>query len=107
MMTTLALAAHSMHGSLTGADGMFDGVSIDTRTLQRGELFVALDGPNFRGGDYLPQAKDKGAAGAVVGGKIDNSLPQIKVKDTRAALGDLGAAWRRELPGLIVDTDHR
>lgn len=102
MMTTLALAAESMHGTLIGADRLFEGVSTDTRTLKNGELFVALDGPNFTGSDYVPQAHDKGAAGAVVCTKINADFAQIAVCDTRAALGDLGAAWRRHQSAVVV-----
>ncbi|MDH3747843.1 MAG: UDP-N-acetylmuramoyl-tripeptide--D-alanyl-D-alanine ligase [Gammaproteobacteria bacterium] len=102
MMTTLANAAASMHGTLFGNDRLFDGVSTDTRTLKNGELFIALDGPNFTGSDYVPQASEKGAAGAVVGTKIAADLAQIAVRDTRAALGELGAAWRRDQSAVVV-----
>ncbi len=102
MMTSLQHAAESMHGRLKGADRIFDGVSTDTRTLKSGELFVALDGPNFSGKDYVPQAQEKGAAGAVVHADVDNGLPQIRVRDTRAALGALGASWRREQAAIVV-----
>ena len=52
-MSTLAAAADSMQGKLHGADHPFNGVSTDTRTLQKGELFVALQGPNFDGCNYV------------------------------------------------------
>ncbi len=50
MNSTLLHAAESMQGALHGVDRSFDGVSTDTRTLQSGELFIALSGPNFDGG---------------------------------------------------------
>ncbi len=102
MMTTLSSAAESMHGRLLGGDRIFDGVSTDTRTLRRGELFVALQGPNFDGGDYVSQASDKGAAAAVVGAKVDGDIAQITVADTKLALGQLGAAWRRDRSAVVV-----
>lgn len=102
MMTTLAFAAESMHGTLFGIDRLFEGVSTDTRTLKSGELFIALDGPNFSGSDYLALAHEKGAAGAVVGTKTKDDLAQIAVRDTRAALGDLGSAWRRDQSAIVV-----
>ncbi len=102
MMTTLSAAADSMHGRLLGGDRLFDGVSTDTRTLRRGELFVALQGPNFDGGDYVSQASEKGAAAAVVGAKVDGDIAQIRVADTKLALGELGAAWRREQSAVVV-----
>lgn len=102
MMTTLTAAAESMHGALTGGDRTFDGVSTDTRTIKDGELFVALQGPNFDGCDYIGQAHKKGAAAAVVGKHIEDDLPQIAVADTRIALGRLAAAWRRDQSAVVV-----
>ena len=102
MMTTLAAAANSMRGNLTGGDRIFDGISIDTRTLRTGELFVALQGPNFDGRDYVLQASEKGAAAAVVAAIVDDNIAQITVDDTRLALGQLGAAWRRDQSAVVV-----
>ncbi len=101
-MSTLAAAADSMHGKLHGADHPFGGVSIDTRTLQQGELFIALQGPNFDGCDYVGQARDKGAAGAVVPRVVDAEISQIAVEDSKRALGELGAAWRQQLSPIVV-----
>ena len=101
-MSTLATAADSMQGKLHGADHPFNGVSTDTRTLRRGELFIALQGPNFDGCDYVSQARDKGAAGAVVPTLVDEDISQIAVEDSKRALGDLGAAWRRQLSPIVV-----
>ena len=101
-MSTLATAADFMHGRLNGADQAFDGVSTDTRTLRQGELFIALQGPNFDGCDYVGQARSKGAAGAVVSRLVDEAIAQIAVEDSRRALGELGAAWRRQLSPVVV-----
>lgn len=101
-MSTLAAAADSMHGKLHGADHTFNGVSIDTRTLRQGELFIALQGPNFDGCDYVGQARDKGAAGAVVPRFVDADISQIAVQDSRRALGELGAAWRQQLSPIVI-----
>lgn len=105
-MSTLAAAATKMNGTLHGADQPFDGVSTDTRTLKRGELFVALQGPNFDGRDYLGQARDKGAAGAVVHALVEGDgagrLPQVVVADAKRALGLLGAAWREQLGTTVI-----
>lgn len=102
MMSMLSAAADSMHGQLLGNDRIFDGVSTDTRTLREGELFVALEGPNFDGGDYVSQAKEKGAAAAVVGSQVEGDLAQITVGDTKLALGQLGAAWRRDKSAVVI-----
>jgi UDP-N-acetylmuramoyl-tripeptide--D-alanyl-D-alanine ligase len=71
----------------------FEGVSIDTRTLKKGDLFFAIPGPRHDGHDHLEQAVEKGAAGLVVQG-LDDRLrfdreraPAIfQVPDSTAAL---------------------
>ncbi|MGI9271701.1 MAG: UDP-N-acetylmuramoyl-tripeptide--D-alanyl-D-alanine ligase [Woeseiaceae bacterium] len=102
MNSTLTAAAASMQGKLHGADCAFAGVSTDSRTIGRGELFFALAGPNYDGGKFVADASEKGAAGAVVAAPIDNDLAQIAVDDTRLALGRLGAAWRDDQPAVVV-----
>ena len=102
MISTLAGAAASMHGELHGADCEFTGISTDTRSLRDGELFFALQGPNFDGCDYVATAREKGAAGAVVPHPVDDALAQITVDDTRKALGRFGAAWRSEHEVTVI-----
>lgn len=78
-----------------GADCTFDGVSIDSRAIVPGQLFVALTGPRFNGHDYLDQVAAKGAVGALVEREVPGSaLPQLVVHDTRKALAQLGAMSR-------------
>jgi UDP-N-acetylmuramoyl-tripeptide--D-alanyl-D-alanine ligase len=78
-----------------GEDARFNGVSIDSRAINPGQLFVALTGPRFDGHDYLDQVAAKGAVGALVEREIPGSaLPQLIVGDTRKALAQLGAMNR-------------
>jgi len=100
--STLAKATKSMHGELHGDDVSFRGVSTDTRTIASGELFVALNGPNFDGSEFLKIAEDRKAAAAVVVNPVETALPNITVTDTRLALGALAASWRKEMPANIV-----
>ena len=66
------------------------GVSIDTRSIEAGALFVAIRGAVSDGHDYLPQAAARGAGGAIVArGRLDPALDCIEVDDTIAALGRL------------------
>ncbi|MFQ5935638.1 MAG: UDP-N-acetylmuramoyl-tripeptide--D-alanyl-D-alanine ligase [Acidiferrobacterales bacterium] len=101
---SLAKAAEVLDSSLQGTDGEFTGVSTDTRTLKSGELFFALQGPNFDGHDYLAEAARRGAIGVVLARSASTLLPCIKVADTRHALGDLAVFWRRQfdVPVLAV-----
>ena len=82
-------------GALHGRNCTVNGVSIDTRNLQGGELFVALRGPRFDGHDFVTAGSDQGAAAAMVERKLDVPLPQILVSDTLAAFANLAAAWRK------------
>ena len=96
-------AAEALGARWAGEDVMLQGVSTDTRTLQPGQLFVALRGPHFDGHDYLGEAKAKGAAACMVERPVAN-CPALIVSDTRRALGKLARAWRRRfaIPLLAV-----
>ena len=75
----------------------FSGVSIDSRTLEPGQLFVAIRGKRFDGHDFAGQAVARGAAGLVVERKpasVPGSVPVWVVPDTLAALGDIARAHR-------------
>ena len=102
MEGTLTQAAESMHGVLSGSDRPFRGVSTDTRTLRAGELFFALEGPNFDGNRFVEKAASQQAAGAVVTRDSDSDLPSIAVADTRIALGQLAAAWRHQNSATVI-----
>ncbi len=78
------------------------GVSIDSRTVAAGDLFVALQGPNFDGHSFVADALAKGAAAAMVARRpqgLPSGAPLLLVEDTFAALRDLGAARPRAKQG--------
>ena len=66
MARTLAAVANELDVRLIGEDASFGSVSIDTRELDDGDLFVAVKGENFDGNDFVADAHAKGAAGALV-----------------------------------------
>lgn len=98
----LSEARAAMRGRLLGEDRAFRGLSSDTRTLGAGELYFALRGPNFDGAAFVSDAAAKEAAGAVVQEPVAAPLPSIVVDDTRRALGELAADWRRRQPVRVV-----
>jgi UDP-N-acetylmuramoyl-tripeptide--D-alanyl-D-alanine ligase len=100
--STLRQASECMQGRLVGADAAFRGISTDTRRVRPRELFFALRGLNFDGSDFVPQAADAGAAGAVVARPVAAELPRIEVDDTRRALGAMAAAWRRQMSATVI-----
>lgn len=85
-------------------DSFAYGISTDSRTIQKGDLFIPLKGENFDGHDYISQVAEKGAAAALV----SKDLPQkvnmtlIKVDDTLQALQDFGHNYRKAYPFKIV-----
>jgi UDP-N-acetylmuramoyl-tripeptide--D-alanyl-D-alanine ligase len=89
-------------------DRSFLGISTDSRTVGKGQLFWALRGETFDGHDFVKEAVKKGAAGAVVdkGWTIDlpaNSRASIiAVPDTLKALGDLSRRWRRGFDARVI-----
>ncbi|AKJ27866.1 UDP-N-acetylmuramoyl-tripeptide--D-alanyl-D-alanine ligase [Caldimonas brevitalea] len=106
-MMTLELAQTLLPGAtrVGAADVQVRRVHTDTRTLQAGDLFVAIKGERFDAHDFLAQAQAAGAVAAIAErGLAEAGLPGLLVADTRAALGELAAGWRRrfELPLVAV-----
>ncbi len=80
-------------------------VHTDTRSLQPGDLFVALKGEHFDAHGFLAQAKAQGAVAAMAEhGLQEAGLPGLEVPDARLALGQLAAGWRSQfsLPLIAV-----
>jgi len=92
-------------GGKTSGRWVARGVSIDTRTLEPGDLFVALTGENRDGHEFAAEALKKGAAAALVSrqppGVLDDS-PLLMVNDTQAGLEGLGRAARARSKARIV-----
>jgi UDP-N-acetylmuramoyl-tripeptide--D-alanyl-D-alanine ligase len=88
-----------------GAEEPYAGISTDTRTLAPGDLFVALRGDRFDGAEFIAEAIQKGAAGAIAERRPDG-LPEgfdfFLVDDATRALGQLGRARRRALDATVV-----
>jgi UDP-N-acetylmuramoyl-tripeptide--D-alanyl-D-alanine ligase len=100
---TIAQAAQALGAQCVGdVSAAYSSASIDSRTITRGQLFVALKGPNFDAHDFVASVAALGAAGAIVNKPIPIALPQIVVPDTRIALGQLAHAWRNQFNAPIV-----
>ncbi len=100
---TLQELAKILNVSLTN-NTAFTGISIDSRTLSPGNLFIAIIGESTDGHHYLAEAAAKGAVAVVASRPVETTLPQILVQDTTAALGQIGTAWRKQfnLPIIAV-----
>jgi UDP-N-acetylmuramoyl-tripeptide--D-alanyl-D-alanine ligase len=100
---TAADAAHATGGQ-TSSDWVATGVSIDTRTIKPGDLFVALT--DIRDGhDFVAMALEKGAVAALVTHKPDDvsaDAPLLIVPNVLAALEELGAAARARTTARVI-----
>jgi UDP-N-acetylmuramoyl-tripeptide--D-alanyl-D-alanine ligase len=89
-------------GGRTSASFAATGVSIDTRTLEKGDLFVALTGDNRDGHEFVRAAFARGAAAALVSHDGVAGGPLIAVADTLEGLRSLGRASRSRTRGKII-----
>ncbi|MDO8605333.1 MAG: UDP-N-acetylmuramoylalanyl-D-glutamyl-2,6-diaminopimelate--D-alanyl-D-alanine ligase [Phaeospirillum sp.] len=105
ILWTSSEAATATGGTPSGGMWEASGVSIDSRTVQPGDLFIALAGPNHDGHDHVAGALAVGAAGALVHrlpAGVPEDAPLLLVKDTMEALQDLGIAARNRSAATIV-----
>lgn len=104
----LAGIAEVVKGRLAGRQGACEvpGAAIDTRRIKAGELFFALPGEKTDGHNFLDQARNQGACGAIVNrippGSDETGWPLIVVEDPQKALRMLAVAQRRLFRGPVV-----
>ena len=79
-------------GMVYGENAVVTGITKDSRAVNKGDLFVAISGERFDAHNFVAQTAEAGAAAALVERKLDADIPQIVVKSTRKALGDLARA---------------
>ena len=106
---TLALSWLSQARGVNVSSVVIDRVHTDSRSLQAGDLFVALRGERFDGNQFIAQAKAQGAVAVVCEASgetqaLASGLPALVVPDARIALGELAAGWRKQfdLPLIAV-----
>ncbi len=104
-MTVLWTASDLAAATGTACGFAASGVSIDTRTLLPGDLFVALAGDSGDGHDFVADALEKGAAGALVHRTprgLDSDPRLLRVADTLQGLRALGQFARARFTGRVV-----
>ncbi len=97
MKMLLSEVAKQTGGVLSGEDLNISSVSIDTRSLAKGDLYIAIKGENFDGHAFVDQAEMAGANAVLVEKKCNTALPQIVVNDSHLALAELAAAWKKQV----------
>lgn len=100
---TLQQWANACGGKLVGDDCVVSAVSTDTRSIDKGDVYVALKGLHFDGSNYVLEAIQKGAVAVVVGRESDEfDVPQLVVTDTKKALGYLAGILRNQFDGQVI-----
>lgn len=94
--SNLQQLASVVDGRMVGNNVHFNRVSTDTRSIEKGDLFFALQGEKFDANTFVSQAKSNGAIAAVVSDETAE-LPCVVVNDTTKALGQLAHAERLKL----------
>jgi len=107
MMVPIRLSSlmQAFGGELVNAnnEAVINSVSINTREIKAGDLFVALKGERFDAHDFISEAEQKGAQALVVDRKITHSdLPQWVVDDTTQALGHIAQQQRSHFQGQLI-----
>jgi UDP-N-acetylmuramoyl-tripeptide--D-alanyl-D-alanine ligase len=99
-MMLLSQAAQVLGCELVGHDVLFTSVSSDSRAINTGDLFVALQGENYDGAAFVASATQNGAVAALVKTTsyrgVESPCPLLLVDDSRLALGRLAAYWRAQ-----------
>ena len=102
-MMRLSEVAAMLGVRFAGVDAEVLRVSTDSRTIQPGDLFIALRGAKFDGGAFAAQALQQGAAGVVLDRtQAPDIAAALRVDDTRLAMGKLAATWRQRFAIPVV-----
>lgn len=91
----LSSIANILNAELLGSDVEVLGLTTDSNTVKKGDLYIARKGARLDGHDFIAEAKEKGAGAAMVERFIDVNIPQIKVFNSTQSLGKI-ARWKRE-----------
>ena len=102
MTMKLSEIAACVQGKLVGEDVVISSVSIDTRAIKPGQLYVAIRGCHFDGNEFVDKAEQAGAIAAIVHPGFMTRMPHIVVDDTRLALAELAGAWRNKSSVKVV-----
>ncbi|MBT3359397.1 MAG: UDP-N-acetylmuramoylalanyl-D-glutamyl-2,6-diaminopimelate--D-alanyl-D-alanine ligase [Rhodospirillales bacterium] len=100
-----AIEAAKATGGQTRGEWSARGVSIDSRTVEPGDLFIAIAGPSFDGHDFVSDALARGAVAAIVSHPIGDGVSDDKlllVDDCFAALWNLGGAARGRTSATVI-----
>ena len=101
-MKNLKQLAEISNGKLSGPSINVDSFSIDTRTINPNEAYIALKGKNFDGHEFISEAALKGASTAIVSRPIEVDIPHIIVSDTLEFMKNIAEFNRNQFKGKVI-----
>ena len=90
------------NGSLRGDSLEISEFSIDTRSIKKGEVYIAIEGPNFDGHDFIEDAEKKGARALIVSREVSSILPFIVVDNTLDFMVTIAVHNRSSFDGNVI-----
>jgi len=90
------------NGSLRGDSVEISEFSIDTRSIKKGEVYIAIKGPNFDGHDFIEDAEKKGARALIVSREVSSILPFIVVNNTLDFMETIAVHNRSSFSGNVI-----
>ena len=101
-MKNLKQLAEISKGKLSGSSINIDSFSIDTRTINLNEAYIALEGENFDGHEFISEAALKGASAVIVNKPIEADIPHIIVADTLEFMKSIAEYNRNQFKGKMI-----
>ena len=101
-MKNLKQLAEISNGKLSGSSINVDSFSIDTRTINPNEAYIALKGENFDGHEFISEAALKGASTAIDSRPIEVDIPHIIVSDTLEFMKNIAEFNRNQFKGKVI-----
>ena len=98
----LSEIAEIVGGELRGEDVIVNGLSVDSRTVKRGDLFAAVVGKQVDGHEFIESALEKGAVGAIVTKDIHNSYSAIRVNSIEDSFAKIANNIRKSFTGPVI-----
>jgi len=83
-------------------DTLVTGAQIDSRKVEAGTLFIALQGEHVDGHDYIKAARLAGASAALVSVQQDDELPQLVVADVAKAFAQIAQYWQQQCQAIVI-----
>ena len=98
----LSMLSTVSNGNLIGHSLDIENFSLDSRNIKQGDLYIALQGINFDGHDFVEEAISKGASAAVVHKSIRSDIPHILVNDTYDFMKSVALFNRSNFEGKVI-----